>query len=57
MYTALASVCIMLLYIAYLMVTSPLLLRRFRGWPAIGAPEARRLPVRTCSASDAGRSR
>ena len=41
MYTALASVCIMLLYIAYLMVTTPLLLRRFQGWPAVGAPQAR----------------
>ena len=41
MYTALASVCIMLLYIAYLMVTAPLLLRRLQGWPAVGAPEAR----------------
>ncbi len=40
MYTALASVCIMLLYIAYLMVTTPLLLRRFQGWPAVGAPQA-----------------
>lgn len=41
MYTALASVCIMLLYIAYLMVTLPLLVRRFRGWPAVGAPKAK----------------
>ncbi len=40
MYTALASVCIMLLYIAYLMVTTPLLLQRFRGWPEVGAPQA-----------------
>lgn len=41
MYTALASVCIMLLYIAYLMVTLPLLVRRFRGWPTVGAPHAK----------------
>lgn len=41
MYTALASVCIMLLYIAYLMVTTPLLLRRLQGWPAVGAPQAK----------------
>ncbi|MFI7586880.1 amino acid permease [Spongisporangium articulatum] len=41
MYTALASVCIMLLYIAYLMVTAPLLLRRFQGWPEVGAPQAK----------------
>ena len=36
MYTALASVCIMLLYIAYLMVTIPLLRRRLRGGWARG---------------------
>jgi urea carboxylase system permease len=41
MYTALASVCIMLLYIAYLMVTGPLLLRRLQKWPALGAAHAR----------------
>jgi amino acid transporter len=41
MYTALASVCIMLLYIAYLMVTLPLLRRRLQGWPAVGAPQGR----------------
>ncbi len=34
LFTTLASVCIMLLYIAYLMVTGPLLLRRLTGWPA-----------------------
>jgi len=38
MYTALASVCIMLLYIAYLMVTAPMLLRRFQGFPKKDAP-------------------
>jgi amino acid transporter len=32
-FLALSSVCIMLLYIAYLMVTTPLLLRRLKGWP------------------------
>jgi urea carboxylase system permease len=32
-FLALSSVCIMLLYIAYLMVTIPLLLRRLKGWP------------------------
>jgi len=31
LYTALASVCIMMLYIAYLMVTGPMLFRRARG--------------------------
>jgi urea carboxylase system permease len=41
MYTALASVCIMLLYIAYLMVTAPLLRRRLQGWPAVGGPDAK----------------
>jgi urea carboxylase system permease len=30
-FTALASVCIMLLYVAYLMVTGPMLLKRLRG--------------------------
>ncbi|SNQ46779.1 Amino acid permease (fragment) [Frankia canadensis] len=38
MYIALASVCIMLLYIAYLMVTAPMLLRRFQGFPKKDAP-------------------
>ena len=38
-YTALASVCIMLLYIAYLMVTGPLLRRRLQGWPTVGGPQ------------------
>jgi urea carboxylase system permease len=32
-FLALSSVCIMLLYIAYLMVTVPLLRRRLQGWP------------------------
>jgi amino acid transporter len=38
MYTALASVCIMLLYVAYLMVTGPMLARRFQGFPKKDAP-------------------
>jgi urea carboxylase system permease len=33
LFLALTSVCIVMLYIAYLMVTVPLLLRRLRGWP------------------------
>lgn len=32
-FLALSSVCIMLLYIAYLMVTVPLLAQRLKGWP------------------------
>jgi urea carboxylase system permease len=32
-FTALTSVCIVMLYAAYLMVTAPLLVRRLRGWP------------------------
>jgi urea carboxylase system permease len=32
-FTTLASVCITMLYLAYLLVTVPLLLRRLRGWP------------------------
>jgi amino acid transporter len=35
-FLALSSVCIMLLYIAYLMVTVPLLMRRLKGWPSDG---------------------
>jgi urea carboxylase system permease len=35
-FLALSSVCIMLLYIAYLMVTMPLLRRRLQGWPTDG---------------------
>jgi amino acid transporter len=57
LYTALASVCIMLLYIAYLMVTLPLLLRRLQGWPAVGTPRARPRPGRNCSAWAGGRFR
>jgi urea carboxylase system permease len=42
LYTALASVCIMLLYIAYLMVTSPMLYRRvFDGFPKKALPSAK----------------
>ena len=33
MFTTLASVCIVTLYLAYLLVTVPLLMRRLRGWP------------------------
>ena len=33
-FATLASVCIILIYLAYLMVTAPLLYRRFKGWPA-----------------------
>ncbi|MEV6923699.1 amino acid permease [Dactylosporangium sp. NPDC051485] len=33
LFTALTSVCIVLLYIAYALVTVPLLIRRGRGWP------------------------
>lgn len=40
LYTALASVCILLLYIAYLMVTIPMLVRRLRRNALIGAPGA-----------------
>jgi urea carboxylase system permease len=37
LFTALASVCIVMLYGAYLMVTLPMLVRRLRGWsPAAG---------------------
>jgi urea carboxylase system permease len=41
-FLALSSVCIMLLYIAYLMVTGPMLLQRLRGWPGTvdGQPNA-----------------
>jgi amino acid transporter len=36
-FTALTSTCIVLLYIAYLCVTAPMLCRRLRGWPrAVG---------------------
>ncbi|MFG1797864.1 amino acid permease [Nocardia sp. NPDC049149] len=33
-FATLASVCIVTLYLAYLLVTVPLLVRRFKGWPA-----------------------
>jgi urea carboxylase system permease len=32
-FATLASVCITMLYLAYLLVTAPLLVRRLRGWP------------------------
>jgi urea carboxylase system permease len=34
LFLALSSVCIVMLYLAYLFVTVPLLLRRLTGWPA-----------------------
>ena len=37
-FTTLSSVCIVLIYLAYLMVTVPLLVRRLSGWPT-GAPQ------------------
>lgn len=33
-FATLASVCIILIYLAYLLVTAPLLYRRLRGWPS-----------------------
>lgn len=33
-FATLTSVCIILIYLAYLLVTAPLLLQRFKGWPA-----------------------
>ncbi|WP_068277511.1 amino acid permease [Aldersonia kunmingensis] len=33
-FTTLASVCIILIYLAYLTVTAPLLYQRLKGWPA-----------------------
>lgn len=33
-FATLASVCIILIYLAYLTVTAPLLYRRFKGWPS-----------------------
>ncbi|GAA2710106.1 amino acid permease [Actinoplanes palleronii] len=33
LFTAITSVCIVMLYIAYALVTIPLLLRRLKGWP------------------------
>ncbi|QBJ98328.1 amino acid permease [Rhodococcus sp. ABRD24] len=37
-FTTLSSVCIVLIYLAYLMVTVPLLVRRLKGWPN-GGPQ------------------
>ncbi len=34
LFLALSSVCIVMLYLAYLFVTVPLLLQRLKGWPA-----------------------
>ena len=38
-FTALTSTCIVLLYLAYLCVTAPLLYRRLRGWPGELGPQ------------------
>ncbi|KQU28280.1 MULTISPECIES: amino acid permease [unclassified Rhodococcus (in: high G+C Gram-positive bacteria)] len=40
-FSTLASVCIVLIYLAYMMVTVPLLLQRLKGWPhnTTGAPK------------------
>ncbi|HWS35070.1 MAG TPA: amino acid permease, partial [Actinoplanes sp.] len=35
LFTAITSVCIVMLYIAYALVTVPLLYRRIKGWPAL----------------------
>ncbi|OZM71044.1 amino acid permease [Amycolatopsis antarctica] len=41
-FSAVTSLAIILIYIAYLLVTIPLLVKRFRGeWPRKGAPEGR----------------
>ncbi|HMN54640.1 MAG TPA: hypothetical protein PKC32_10700, partial [Sphingopyxis sp.] len=32
-FATLSSVCIILIYLAYLMVTVPLLVQRLKGWP------------------------
>ena len=54
-FTTLSSVCIMLIYLAYLMVTVPLLVRRLKGWPNGG----RQVDAdgRSCSRSVCSRSR
>lgn len=38
-FTALTSTCIVLLYLAYLCVTAPMLYRRLRGWPQELGPQ------------------
>ncbi|WP_375425034.1 amino acid permease [uncultured Friedmanniella sp.] len=38
-FTALTSTCIVLLYLAYLCVTGPMLYRRIKGWPAELGPQ------------------
>ncbi|MCW2812414.1 MAG: amino acid permease [Friedmanniella sp.] len=38
-FTALTSTCIVLLYLAYLCVTVPMLYRRLRGWPTTLGPQ------------------
>ncbi len=41
-FATLSSVCIILIYLAYLMVTVPLLVQRLKGWPrtAVGPPSS-----------------
>jgi urea carboxylase system permease len=39
-FATLASVCIILIYLAYLAVTGPMLYRRFQGWPHTGGVDA-----------------
>ena len=41
-FTALTSTCIVLLYLAYLCVTAPMLYRRIKGWPTELGPQNRR---------------
>lgn len=39
-FATLASVCIILIYLAYLAVTAPMLYRRLKGWPGTGGVDA-----------------
>lgn len=45
LFTALTSVCIMLMYLAYLGVTGPMLLRRLRGEPPAGGSDETGRPL------------
>ncbi len=55
-FATLASVCIILIYLAYLSVTGPMLWRRLKGWPA--TPPAPSTPrARNCSRWAAWESR
>ncbi|MGW0245597.1 amino acid permease [Nocardia goodfellowii] len=38
-FATLASVCIVMFYLAYLLVTAPMLRQRLRGWPAAGVEQ------------------